>query len=119
MIAELPGLVAAVQFGRWRGRLNCRERLDDVVAMPRMSRNQPGVPWREVDDLPFDVELGAALNHIADGLIVADRIGFRNDRLVLPQAHGNALARNEIGLPHAAFGRVGSVNLFDRRVCRV
>src|SRR5690606_12634366 len=110
-------LIAAVYLGRRRRSLDGGEWLEDLVAVSRTRRHQPRVTGLKSYGLPLQLELRPAIDDISDRFVLAHALGFPASRLLLlPEAHGNALARHEIRLPHFALGRIGRVDLLHRCV---
>jgi len=62
--------IPIVDLSRRVGRLNRRERLEDLVCVPRLPRNDPRVPRLQQDHLALAVQLGASGDHIAHRLVI-------------------------------------------------
>ena len=59
-------------YVRWRVRgLNSREWLKNAVGMDGAFGNNPGVTGLQHQLLPLEVQLGATVDHVAHGLIIA------------------------------------------------
>ncbi len=81
---DQAGRIAAVHLGWRRGRLDSGERLDDGVSVRCARRHEPRVAGLEAKFLSFQIELGAACDHIADRLVFSLRRGlWRATRLLL------------------------------------
>ena len=57
-------MVPIVNLGRWVGRLDGGERLEDLVGVPSVPRNDPAVAWLQQDHLALAVQLGPSTERL-------------------------------------------------------
>ena len=80
--------------------------------MVRPLGHDPGVARLEQDHLPLQVQLGAALDHVADGLVLAAAGVLRlARRLLLPESHREALAHSQVLLALSPLGEWAELTL--------
>lgn len=65
-----------MHFRRRVRRFNGGEALEDAIRMLRAFRNGPRVPCFEEHDLPFEMKLGFAADHVAYDFVVPRRKGL-------------------------------------------
>jgi len=106
--------VPVVDLSRRVGRLNRRERLEDLVRVPGVPGNDPRVARLQKDHLALAVQLGASRDHIAHRLVIpCDLRHRRTRRPVAPQPHPHADPRRQVHLAQRAVRRVRAVDLDD------
>src|SRR5882757_9900452 len=106
--------VPVVDLSRRVGRLNRRERLEDLVSVPGVPGNDPRVARLQKDHLSLAVQLGASRDHIAHRLVIpCDLRHRRTRRPVAPQPHPHADPRRQVHLAQRAVRRVRAVDLDD------
>src|SRR6266487_7146665 len=109
-------LVPTVHLGgRARG-LHGKKFVDDPVAVPGPPRDHPGIALTERDELPFALELGRAVDDVADRLVVADGLLGGLTGTLLPEPHRHRLAGGEVDLTHVAMGGMPGFDFGDAGV---
>src|SRR5215204_3896417 len=117
ILSPLLRFVPLADLSRRARRLDRGEGFEDLVRVHSTFWHQPGVAGLEKYHLPLQVQLGAALDHVADGLVLARGLGLGLARLLpVPEAHGDRLTGGEVLLSHLSPGRVPRADLFDALV---
>src|SRR5579884_805635 len=105
-------VLASVDLGRRTGCFYRRKLFENPVGVPCASGHNPGIARLQQNHLPFQTQLGTALNDVANGLIVALCLRFRlAGRLVFPESHGEMHAHRQVLLAPLATRRIVRIDL--------
>src|SRR5438105_253293 len=69
-------LIASMDERGRTGRLDRRERLQELVRVRGPLRDDPGVAGFEQDRLPFELQFGPSFENVADGFVIASSLGL-------------------------------------------